>query len=191
MNDVKLLHLYVLLLLALTPTLTQAQDASSEASATPAPAATQAKILPPPAPVDKEKKKPKKVWTNDEIGSVKGGVSVVGEPDFSADDRQSSKTYQASNQKNLRQQQTSYYRGQIQQLQGQIDAADKRISQLKNFKGENTAPSGGINPTQGYNMVPLENQVKQLEERKKQLQAKIADVENDARKNGIASGDLR
>jgi len=26
-----------------------------------------------------ERKKPKKVWTNDEIGSVKGGVSVVGD----------------------------------------------------------------------------------------------------------------
>ncbi len=191
MNDVKLLHLYVLLLLALSPTLTQAQDASSGASATPAPAATQAETPPPPAPVDKEKKKPKKVWTNDEIGSVKGDVSVVGEPDFSAGDRQSSNTYQANHKKSLRQQQISYYRGQIQQLQGQIDAADKRISRLKNFKGENTAPSGGINPTQGYNMVPLEDQVKQLEERKRQLQAKIEDVENDARKNGIEPGDLR
>jgi predicted nucleic acid-binding Zn-ribbon protein len=178
-------------MLAFVPILTPAQDTSSGATATPATTTTQAKTTPAPAPAEKEKKKPKKVWTNDELGSVEGDVSVVGEQDFSAEDRQSSNTYQANNRKNIRQQQISNYRGQIQQLQGQIDAAEKRISQLKNFKGENTAPSGGINPTQGYNMVPLEDQVKQLEERKKQLQARIEDVENDARKNGIEPGELR
>ena len=68
---------------------------------------------------------------------------------------------------------------------------DKRIAQLKNFKGENTSPSGGININQGYNMVPVEDQVKQLEEKKKQLEAKIEDTENEARKNGIDPGDLR
>jgi uncharacterized protein (UPF0335 family) len=40
-------------------------------------------------------------------------------------------------------------------------------------------------------MVPLEDQVKQLEEQKKQLQARIEDAESEARKNGIDSGDLR
>jgi predicted nucleic acid-binding Zn-ribbon protein len=190
-NAVRLHNFNVLLMLAFVPILTPAQDTSSGATATPATTTTQAKTTPAPAPAEKEKKKPKKVWTNDELGSVEGDVSVVGEQDFSAEDRQSSNTYQANNRKNIRQQQIRNYRGQIQQLQGQIDAAEKRISQLKNFKGENTAPSGGINPTQGYNMVPLEDQVKQLEERKKQLQARIEDVENDARKNGIEPGELR
>jgi hypothetical protein len=31
-------------------------------------------------PVPAEKKKPKKVWTNEEIGSVGGTISVVGDP---------------------------------------------------------------------------------------------------------------
>jgi uncharacterized protein (UPF0335 family) len=44
---------------------------------------------------------------------------------------------------------------------------------------------------QGYNMVPLTEQVKQLEDAKKQLQAQIEDIENEARKNGIAPGELR
>jgi len=72
-----------------------------------------------------------------------------------------------------------------------MDAIDKRIDQLKNFKGENSSPSGGVNINQGYNMVPLEDQVKQLEEKKKQFAAKIDDLELQARKNGIDSGDLR
>jgi uncharacterized protein (UPF0335 family) len=40
-------------------------------------------------------------------------------------------------------------------------------------------------------MVPLEDQVKQLEAKKKQLQGQIDDLENEARKNGIDPGKLR
>ena len=40
-------------------------------------------------------------------------------------------------------------------------------------------------------MVPVEDQEKQLEEKKKQLQAKMDDVESEAHKNGITSDDLR
>jgi hypothetical protein len=138
-----------------------------------------------------EKKKPKKIWTNEEIGSVKGDVSVVcdsnSSPNKTADKRPS-----AGGAGDAHQQQVQGYRDRIQECQSQIDAIDdKRIAQLKNFKAENTAPSGGINPSQGYNMVPREDQVKQLEEKKKQLQSKIDDTEIEARKNGIDSGDLR
>ena len=44
---------------------------------------------------------------------------------------------------------------------------------------------------QGYNMVPFADQVKQLEDAKKQLQAQIQDIEYEARKNGIEPGELR
>jgi SMC interacting uncharacterized protein involved in chromosome segregation len=40
-------------------------------------------------------------------------------------------------------------------------------------------------------MVPVEEQVKQLEDKKKQWQGKIEDLENEAHKNGIEPGDLR
>ena len=53
------------------------------------------------------------------------------------------------------------------------------------------APAEGINPARGYNMVPLEEQVKKLEERNKQLQAKIQDLEYEAMKSGIEPGELR
>jgi uncharacterized protein (UPF0335 family) len=37
----------------------------------------------------------------------------------------------------------------------------------------------------------LEDQIKQLEEKKKKLQGQIDDLENEARKNGIDPGKLR
>ena len=135
---------------------------------------------------DGEKKKPKKIWTNDELGSVSSPVNVVGEASASSGGVKTS----SARPREARQQMIESYRSEIRQAQEQIDAADKRIAQLKNFKADNTNPSGGINPNQGYSMVPLEEQVRQLEDKKK-LQSKIDEIENDARKNGIEPGELR
>jgi len=140
-------------------------------------------------------KKPKKVWTNDEIGSVKGTVSVVGDNNSSSSSSSSQDSHLASTTNggspDARQKQIADYRDRIKDYRDQIDAIDKRISQLKDFKAQNSAPTGGINPTQSYNMVPVEDQVKQLNDQKKNLQAKLDDTESDARKNGIEPGDLR
>jgi 3-dehydroquinate synthase class II len=177
------------------PCLGQPQDGGSASStaakpSTP-PANGQANASTAKTTVPPEKKKPKKVWTNDEIGSVKGQISVVGDAHADSGGTGDRSRTVSTNSNQPRQMQIENYRNQIQQYQAQIDAADKRIAQLKSFKGQNTDPSAGININQGYNMVPLEDQVKQLEDKKKQLKAKIEDVENDARKNGVESGDLR
>jgi chromosome segregation ATPase len=178
--------LALLTLLASVPCRAQSQDSSASAPAAskPAPAAT-AKAT----PAAGDKKKARKVWTNDNVSSIHGGVSVVG--GANQGDAAGAPQRDLSGAGEARQKQIAGYRDQIRQMQAQIEAADKRIAQLKNFKAEDTSPSGGINMNQRYNMVPLEDQVKQLEDKKKQLQAKIEDVENEARKNGIESGDLR
>jgi hypothetical protein len=144
-----------------------------------------------PASTSPEKKKPKKVWTNEEVGSIKGGVSVVGEGNSSSEKSADKHSSSSSGAEDARQKQIQDYRDRIQQYQADIEAVDKRIAELKSFKAEDTSPGGGINPTRGYNMVPVEDQVKQLEDKKKQLQAKIDDTEVDARKNGLEPGDLR
>lgn len=176
------------LLFVAYPCRAQSQDPSKDSTDSAKPAS--------PAPSTQtdpttEKKKPKKVWTNDEISTVKGGISVIGDSNSSPSKSGDKKPADSPAADDAHRQQIQNYRDQIAELQSQMDDIDKRIDQLKNFKAEDTSPSGGINPTQGYNMVPLEDQVKQLQDKKKQLQAKIEDLENDARKNGIESGDLR
>jgi hypothetical protein len=193
----KPLHRSILILplfFAALPCLAQTQ---SQDSSTSAPAAS-AKPAAAPAPAKAttsapEKKKTKKVWTNDDVSSIPGSVSVVGDASKSDSpgSQQKNPAAAGSGTEDVRQKQIDGYKDQIRQLQEQIDATDKSIAQLKNFKGENNSPSGGINMKQGYNMVPVEDQVKQLEDKKKQMQTKIEDVENEARKNGIDSGDLR
>ena len=138
-----------------------------------------------------EKKKPKKVWTNDEVTDLPGKVSVVGQANQGVEYNRGAKHKSLSNEGEKQESQIKSYRQQIGELHNQIDAADQRIAQLKNFKGENGSPTGGINPHKGYNMVPLEEQIKQLEAKKKKLQGQIDDLENEARKNGIDPGKLR
>ena len=174
----------MLLLFPALPARAQSIDAGS------APA-TSAKPADPAASMVPQKKKPKKVWTNDEIASVKGGVSVVGDGHSSTATNSGHTSAASSDSIEAHRKLIENYRHRIQEYQEQIESVDKRISQLKNFKAENSSSSGGINMNQGYNMVPLEDQVKQWEEKKRQLQAKIDDVESEARKDGIDSGDLR
>jgi hypothetical protein len=165
------------------------KPAPADGTSTSTPASTPAST---PTATPPEKKKPKKVWTNEEIGSVGGTISVVGDEKASSDGgRKTADSAATGSGDDVKQHQIENYRGQIQEMRAQMDAIDKRIAQLKDFKAENTDSSGGININHGYNMVPLEDQVKQLEEKKKQLAAKIDDVEVEAKKNGIEPGDLR
>jgi hypothetical protein len=131
--------------------------------------------------------KPKKVWTNDDLSSVKGGISVVGEPGNASTPKSNSDSGSTVTNRSL----LESLRAQHARLQAQLDAADKKIEELRNFKGENSAPSGGINPRHGYSMTPISDQIKQLEEKKSQIQAQLDELEDRARKNGIEPGQLR
>jgi len=130
--------------------------------------------------------KPKKVWTNEEVGSLQGTVSVVG-----SNRPMERQTGSSESADDPRRGKILRYRAAITELRGKIEAADQRIAQYKNFKAEDSSPNGGINPHKGYSMVPLDEQVKQLEEKKKQMLASIEELENQAKKEGIEPGELR
>lgn len=136
------------------------------------------------------KKKPKRVWTNDEISTVGGNISVVGNSS-SANTADSSSKSGSRATDSAQEKQIEQYRDQLRQLQAQLDSVDKKINDLRNFKADNSSASGGIDPRHGYTMTPVADQIAQLEEKKKQIQAKIDAVEDEARKKGIEPGQLR
>lgn len=146
-------------------------------------------------PADKnstqEVKKPKKVWTEDDISKVGGSISVVGDPPSSSPARSNSKPNGAGSANAARDNQADYYRKELRRLQAQLDAADKKIEDLRNFKAENSSASGGIDPHRGYYMTPIPDQIKQLEDKKKQIQGKMDTLTDEARKKGIEPGQLR
>lgn len=141
------------------------------------------------------KKKPKKVWTNEEMSTVHGTISVVGNPEQAnaySDSRKWNNDSDSGNGNDLeREKVVANYREQLRQLREQLDDIDKKITDYRNFKADNASPSGGINVRNRYSMTPVEDQIRQLEEKKKQIQAKIDAIEEEARKNGIEPGEVR
>jgi chromosome segregation ATPase len=181
----------------------QSSSSSSQPSQTPPPAPASSSTTPPeaktadgkdqPAKKDaaKDTKKPKKVWTEDDISKVGGSISVVGDSSSSGNAKGSSQSTGTSSDNSAQRNEVENYRDQIRQLQAQLDATDKKLDDLRNFKADNTSSSGGINPNHGYSMTPIPDQIKQLEEQKKQIQEKIDAVTDEARKKGIEPGQLR
>jgi hypothetical protein len=173
----------------------------------PAPAASQAQASAPGANAaapknqasdnDQTKKKPTKIWTNEEMSTIQGRISVVGNPEQAKADSDSRKWNSDSDSGNSngndleREKAVANYREQLRQLHEQQDDIDKKIADFRNFKADNASPSGGINVRNRYSMTPVEDQIRQLEEKKKQIQAKIDAIEEEARKNGIEAGELR
>jgi len=171
------------------PTMAQSQGSSGGNAGTDKPVSTDKTATTTPSKISDTTKKPK-VWTNDDLGSLKGRVSVVGEKN----QPESQSPYVKDShreQPDPHAARVREYRDAIDQLRTQIERAEARIAQLKDFKAENQGPSGGINPNRAYSMVPPEEQRKQLEARKKELQAKIEDLENQARQEGLDPGELR
>jgi hypothetical protein len=154
-------------------------------------AAKQSPKVSDPGSAESARKKNKKVWTNDEISKVgEGSISVVGN---TTEAKASSKgaTSKGAGAASVKERQVTTHRNRLRQLQNQLESTEKQISDLRNFKAENTGASAGINISRGYSMTPVEDQVKSLEEKKKQIQAQVSDIEDAARKDGIEPGELR
>ncbi len=151
----------------------QSQDAGAPPSAAP----TQG--VAPPA----EAKKPKKVWTNEDIPPATGAVSVVGDG--------KSKPQPASS-KPANAQYVASVRKQLDKLQGQITDIDKQLVDLKNFSaGEPSTSASGIKLNKNYERAPIEVQIRALQSQKKDLESKIDDLLDEARKKGVDSSQLR
>jgi hypothetical protein len=151
----------------------QSQD--SAASAPPAPSQDSAT----PA----ETKKPKKVWTNDNLSSATGAVSVVGDP--------KNKPKPASS-KPANAQYVASVRKQLDKLQGEIADIDKQLVDLKNFSsGKPSTSASGIKLNKNYQREPIEVQMRALQDKKKDLDSKVDALLDEARKKGVESSELR
>jgi hypothetical protein len=162
-----------LILFAAVSAAAQSQDAS------PPPPAAPAQDSAPPA----ETKKPKKVWTNEDIPHTTGAVSVVGDA--------KSKPQPASS-KPTNAQYVASVRKQLDKMQGQVADIDKQLVDLKNFSaGEPSTSASGIKLNKNYEREPIEVQIRALQSQKKDLESKIDDLLDEARKKGVDSSQLR
>lgn len=129
--------------------------------------------------------KPAKVWTNDEINTLHDspGVSVVG-------NRTPQKASAPSRGYSL-QKDPAWYRQQLQPLRADLDKLDAQIEKTKAFlSGEKVSEP---TPIRAYVSIPgnPQDQLKQLENSRAADQARIDDILDRARHNGVEPGALR
>src|SRR3989454_12507188 len=134
---------------------------------------------------------PKKVWTEDDLNSLKSRVSVVGSPS------KSPKTSQKLPQDNQAaaslppEKDPAWYRGQLPPLRAQIEEMDAQVRKLKEVQGGKETSDAGRR-AHGFDLpMNAQDRTEVLEKRKRELQAKVDALEDQARRNGLNPGDLR
>jgi hypothetical protein len=122
---------------------------------------------------------PKKVWTNEDIPSAK----------LPADKRSQNAT--APKQTTADAATVDRIRKSLQKLQGQLDDVNKQLKSYNDFTKGEAVSSASREVNKGVNREPVDQQVAQLQEKKKQLESQIGDLYDEARKKGIDPGQLR
>jgi hypothetical protein len=173
-----------------------ASQAGSQAGAQPA-AQTDAASQPQPqsladaarANAQKDKPKAKKVYTVDDLSSLHGTISVVGDKSGGSDDRDDADGSGSSGAAGSNSEQ--YWRSRAQAIKQEIADTDRQIDDVKAEIAKQGAasfdPSTGL--SQGVIIVHDRNaEVKQLEDRKASLEHQLDDLADEARKAGADPG---
>lgn len=142
-------------------------------------------------------KKAKKVWSNEDLEALreKGRVSVTGavapasegeQPGATEGEKAGAKPAQYVKEKDPK-----WYGGQLAPLRAELTSIDEEIRKLREFRSAAKYATGGI--VLGQANIPLnpENQIELLEKRKREVQAKIDELEEQARRNDIPPGAIR
>jgi hypothetical protein len=168
---------------------TQDPTVSSQTQASePSPTAESAKV---------SKPKPKKVWTNEDLGEVGGTISVVGNPQSSATNktaqpRQAKSTSTKPPDGTVDAKTLAAVRQQLQKLQADLAVVDRQLTDLKGFSKGDAKGTGTLSTnTFQYSTASVEDQLKQLQGKKVNIQAAIDNLLDAARGSGIEPGQLR
>jgi hypothetical protein len=154
------------------PSVAQSQNDASAPSppptATPAPTSS-----PTPTP-------PKKVWTNDDLPSSKGSQADKKNANFRTTPTQ-----------NVDPATVDRIRKSLEKLQTQLDEVNKKLKSYKEFQSGEPVSTDARELNKGISRTPVDQQLTQLEDKKKQLETQISDLNDEARKKGIDPGQLR
>jgi len=124
---------------------------------------------------------PKKVWTNDNLSGTKGGVSVVGDKH-----NQNYHMGQPADAATV-----SRIKKSLDKLQSQLDDVNMKLKSYKEFQDGEAVSKGERDLSKSYSRVPVDQQMTQLLDKKKELEEQIGDLLDEARKKGIDPGQLR
>jgi hypothetical protein len=113
---------------------------------------------------------PRKVWTNEDLAGTKGGISVVGD--------KRNKNYHMGSNAPADPATIARIKKSLDKLQIQLDDGEP-------------VSTGERDTSKGYSRTPVDQQMNQLLNKKKDLESQIGDLLDEARKKGIDPGQLR
>jgi len=170
----------------------QGQQSSNQSAPQATPVQPQQEDSVPEAARKAKLKKAKKVYSEEDLAGLKGGVSVVGDPNVQSSAKSANSETVAAG---VPEQGTidgksaeQTWRGQAAQIHSQMDATDEQVKALKEDIKKNG--SSGFNAQKGLrdNVVYLDDKtarVQQLEGKKKKLEQALDDLQEQGRKAGI------
>jgi hypothetical protein len=154
--------------------LAQTQDPPPPQSVTPAPV---------PASSNAPTTSAKKVWTNDNVSGAKGKVSVVGD--------KRNQNYHMDPEHPADPATVARIKKDLEKLQSQLDEVNKKLKTYKEFQEGEAVSKGERDMSKAYSRVPVDQQMAQLLDKRKELQGQIGEILDEARKKGVTPGDLR
>ncbi|MGB2633806.1 MAG: hypothetical protein WAM58_07705 [Candidatus Acidiferrum sp.] len=126
---------------------------------------------------------PKKVWTNENLAGTKGGISVVG-------DKRNQNYHMGSNAP-ADPATVARVKKSLDKLQTQLNDVNNKLKSYKQFQDGEPVSTGERDASKGYSRTPVDQQMNQLLNKKKELESQIGDLLDEARKKGIDPGQLR
>jgi hypothetical protein len=136
-------------------------------------------------------KKAKKVWTNEDLEVLRDKVplSDLGPSSAAASDQaQPAPPTGGMDERSLALEKA---KKQIQALRDELAAVEQQIRSLRNASSSGRTTGEGLNLTSAPGGLTTQNQIEQLEAKRKDLQRQIAEAEENARRQGFAPGAIR
>ena len=124
-------------------------------------------------PPAENKKKQKKVWTNEDVGSMKDGVSVVGAHESGSTSSSCSSCSEPSGYERL----VQSYRDKLAPLRSNLADIDRKIQLAKEAKGNAREDTAAW--------------IKVYDGKRKDVLANMERIEDQAHRAGVLPGDLR
>jgi len=137
-------------------------------------------------------KKPKKVYGEDDLKNLSGGVSVVGDAKAGSD-RSAQDTIAATSAGSGKDAEKQW-RARAQQIHTQIDATDGQIKNLKEDIKKNGASGFDAQSGMKQGVVYIDDKnarLQKLENKKKSLEQSLDQLQDEARKAGVDSDWVR
>lgn len=144
-----------------------------------------------PTPSSGKPVKPRKIWTEDDLNTLKANVSIVGNP--SGTRGTPPKTPQTGKAQALLppEKDPAWYRRELGPLRAQIELIDAEIRKMRGVQDGKEISDAG----RQYNGVDLpmnsQDRIEFLGKKRREFQDRVDALEDQARRNGLSPGDLR